>query len=55
MSKKFTLITFAVQDGEKEYFDFYTFLTSDIQKMTKCSRHLIADVVKQRPELIVAY
>lgn len=34
MSKKFTLVTFAVQDGEYEYFDFYTFLTSDIQKMT---------------------
>jgi len=34
MSKKFTLVTFAIKHGEYEYFDTYTFLTSDFQKMT---------------------
>jgi hypothetical protein len=33
MSKKFTLITFHIQDGDYEYFDYASFLTSDIQKM----------------------
>src|SRR6056300_1262585 len=33
MSKKFTLITFQIQDGDYEYFDHASFLTSDIQKM----------------------
>lgn len=33
MSKKFTLVTFAVQDGDREYFDFFSFLTSDFQRM----------------------
>jgi len=28
---------------------------SEIQGMTKCSRHLIADVAKERPELIIAH
>ncbi|MGP9512400.1 recombinase family protein [Psychrobacter sp. AOP5-GZ1-6] len=28
---------------------------SDIQKMAKCSRHLIADVAKERPKLITAH
>jgi|TARA_R100000084_G_C4638123_1_gene142218 hypothetical protein len=34
MSKKFTLVKFSVRDGEYEYFDYYSFLTSDAQKMT---------------------
>lgn len=33
MSKKFTLITFQIQDGDYEYFNYKSFLTSDIQKM----------------------
>lgn len=34
MSKKFTLVTFRVQDGEREYYNHYSFHTSDYQKMT---------------------
>ena len=34
MSKKFTLVTFRVQDGEREYYNYYSFHTSDYQKMT---------------------
>ena len=33
MSKKFTLITFQIQDGDCEYFNYKSLLTSDIQKM----------------------
>ena len=33
MSKKFTLITFQIQDGDYEYFDYASFLTSDFQKL----------------------
>jgi len=35
MSKKFTLITFQIQDGDHEYFDHISFLTSDYLKMNE--------------------
>lgn len=33
MSKKFTFITYHVQNGEFENYEYYSFLTSDFQKM----------------------
>ena len=38
MSKKFTLVTYRVQQGEYEYFEYFTFLTSDFQKMNDMQR-----------------
>jgi hypothetical protein len=34
MSKKFTLVKYSIRDGEYEYFDYYSYLTSDSQKMS---------------------
>jgi hypothetical protein len=35
MSKKFTFITYHVQNGEYENYEHYSFLTSDFQKMNE--------------------
>lgn len=38
MSKKFTFVVFQIQDGDNEYFDYTSFLTSDNQKMNDMQR-----------------
>ena len=46
MSKKFTLVRYCVRQGEHEYFDYYSYYTSDFQKMNK--EQLVAHFYEHR-------